>query len=113
NERFKVVRRYEKGVALPAFVLGGAKAILEARKIPNLHGVILWNANGVRSTDLTVPLLLINSDPIDAFDVTRVSGGDDRLAAKLAKKKDVATDGYKQKGYENDHSPRGVARSCH
>ncbi|PYQ53496.1 MAG: hypothetical protein DMF59_01705 [Acidobacteria bacterium] len=84
NEHFKVVRRYERGVALPAFVLGGANAILEARKVPNLHGVILWNATGVKSTDLAVPLLLINSEPIDAHDVTRVSGGDERLAAKLA-----------------------------
>ena len=83
NQHFHVVHRYHK-TSLPVFVLGGATAIDVARKTPNLHGVILWNAHGVPSTDLTVPLLLINSDPIEALDVTRVPGDDEKLFAKLA-----------------------------
>ncbi|HYS55288.1 MAG TPA: hypothetical protein VER58_16145 [Thermoanaerobaculia bacterium] len=82
NHGFKVVRRYQKS-ALPTFVLGGASAIQNAHRVPNLRGVILWNARGTKSTDLAVPLLLINSDPIDAPDVTRFSGRDMKLAAKL------------------------------
>jgi pimeloyl-ACP methyl ester carboxylesterase len=85
-----VVRHCRTRVALPIFLFGhaegGSIALAAAPDVPNLRGVITWSTNGVHTSNLSVPLLLINSADVVAEDVSRVtmSGAARELALAAA-----------------------------
>ena len=85
----RVVRDCQTRVALPTFLFGhaegGSIALAAASNVPNLRGVITWSTSTIAASNLTVPLLLINSGEIAAEDVSRITiSGDDRELTLVA-----------------------------
>jgi alkylation response protein AidB-like acyl-CoA dehydrogenase len=88
-EDFDEALRYAQSrVALPTFLVGGDFAIGAAAHVPNLRGVVAFEAtDAVAAARLTVPLLLIGgSRAVSAPDSSRLDSDDERLAVSVAKR---------------------------
>jgi dienelactone hydrolase len=86
-EDFEEALRYAQSrVALPTFLVGGDFAIRAAAHVPNLRGVVAFEAtDAAAAAKLAVPLLLIGgSRAVSAPDSSRLDSGDEKLAVSVA-----------------------------
>ena len=86
-EDFDEALRYAQSrVALPVFLVGGDFAIRAAARVPNLRGVVAFEAtDAAAAARLDVPLLLIGgSRSVSSPDSSRLDSGDIKLAVAVA-----------------------------